>query len=166
MEFINNFFGVYADKLTIGNMVARGVLVFFISLLFIRISGIRTLGRQTSFDQLATFILGSILGRIVVTGGNFYGGLFAALAIMVCHRFVSYITFRSRKMGNLLKGEPKLLVERGVRMSHNLKRGHITEEDLQESMHVRLNTAEWNEIKEVYLERSGEISFIKYDKGK
>lgn len=162
MDFCrDHLLGLHAEHLSGLQMVTRSVIVFFSALIFIRIAGMRTLGRQTSFDQLTALIIGSILGRAVVTGQSFFGNLAAVLAIVLFHRLIAWLTFKSHKLGNILKGKPLLLISDGQKQDQNMSKEYITEEDIKESLHLRLNLEKADNIKAVYLERSGEISFIK-----
>jgi uncharacterized membrane protein YcaP (DUF421 family) len=163
-NFLNDPFGLHAEHLICLQMIARSLVVFFSALIFIRIAGIRTLGRQTSFDQLTALIIGSILGRAVVTGQSFFGNLAAVLVIVLFHRFIAWLTFKSHKLGNILKGKPLPLILDGQKYEENMTKEYITEEDIKESLHLSLNLDKTDNIKAVYLERSGEISFIKVPK--
>src|SRR4051812_12494943 len=116
METIDTIFGLHAEKLETYQMIARGIVVFFAALIFVRVSGIRTLGKQNAFDHLTALILGSIMGRgIVAASQPFFGSLLATLVIMLLHRLIAWITFKSKKTGSILKGEPLLLVKSGKR---------------------------------------------------
>ena len=162
MEFIENLFGLDEHKLETYQMIARAVVIFFVALLLIRVSGIRTLGKQSAFDNLTALILGAIMGRAIVSAEQpFFGSIIATLVIMVLHRIVAWITYRSKKMGVILKGRELLLIKNGEPHEKNMKQAHITGEDILETLRKDVNVPSLDTIKEVYLERSGEISFIK-----
>jgi uncharacterized membrane protein YcaP (DUF421 family) len=160
-SFANDPFGLHAESLIAPQMMLRAVIIFFIALVLLRVAGVRTLGRQTSFDQLTVLILGSILGRAVVTGKDFFGNLVAVLVIVLLHRFISWLTYKSPKMGLLLKGKPLLLFANGSKQEKHMAREYITDEDIRLEMHVNVQSDKMEDISEVYLERSGELSFIK-----
>lgn len=156
--------GLDAEKLNAYQMGARAVVVFFVSLLLVRVAGIRTLGRQSAFDTLTALMLGAIMGRAVVTDQSFFGSILATFIIMLLHRLVSWITFRSRKAGKVLKGEALILMKDGTKNESHLLRGHITDEDMEEAMRRSANINKKEDVKEIYLERSGEISVVKKNK--
>jgi uncharacterized membrane protein YcaP (DUF421 family) len=161
MEFINEVFGAKAGGLTTGQMIARGIVIFFITLAFIRISGVRTLGKKTAFDYLTALILGAIMGRAVVTIEQpFLPSIVASLVIMLLHRGVAWVTYLSKRAGKVLKGEPMLLIKDGKKNKANLIKADITEEDIIEALRLKMNMDSLDKVKEVYLERSGEISFV------
>lgn len=162
MEVIENLFGLDEHKLETYQMIARAFVIFFVALLLIRVSGIRTLGKQSAFDNLTALILGAIMGRAIVSAEQpFFGSILATLVIMVLHRVVAWITYRSKKMGVILKGRELLLIKNGEPNKKNMKQTHITREDILETLRKDVNVPSLDTIKEVYLERSGEISFIK-----
>jgi uncharacterized membrane protein YcaP (DUF421 family) len=162
MEVIENLFGLDEHKLETYQMIARAFVIFFVALLLIRVSGIRTLGKQSAFDNLTALILGAIMGRAIVSAEQpFFGSILATLVIMVLHRVVAWITYRSKKMGIILKGRELLLIKNGEPNKKNMKQTHITGEDILETLRKDVNVPSLDTIKEVYLERSGEISFIK-----
>ena len=161
MEFLDNLLGLNAEQLTAGQMVARAVIIFFISLILIRVSGIRTLGKQSAFDMLTKLILGAMLGRAIVANQPFFGTLLAALMVMLLHRLLAWIAFHNKKANAFINGETLLLMKDGKKQIKNLSRSHITDEDILEALRRDVNTGSTEKIKEVYLERSGDISFVK-----
>jgi uncharacterized membrane protein YcaP (DUF421 family) len=162
MESLENMIGLCSDELkTALQMAAKALVIFLISLILIRVAGIRTLGKQTAFDQLTVLMLGAIMGRAIVTTQSFFGSIIAALVLVLLHRLMAIITFRSKRIGSIIKGKQILLFKEGKKQEENLKKTHITEEDILEALRQNTNAASLEKIKEVYLERSGEISLIK-----
>ena len=161
MEFLNNLLGLEVEKLEPYQMAARAFIIFFIALLMIRIAGIRTFGKQTAFDTLTSLMLGAIIGRAVVTNQSFFGSILATLVLMLLHRLMAWLTFRNKKIGAIIKGKNLLLMKNGKREEENLSKTHITEEDILEALRRDVNITSLEKIKEVYLERSGDISIIK-----
>jgi uncharacterized membrane protein YcaP (DUF421 family) len=162
METINQLFGLHADKLNTCQMAVRIVAVFFISLTYIRIIGLRALGKQNAFDQLTILIMGSILGRAVVSASQpFFPSLIAVLLLMALDKFLRWLTYRSRKLGNLFKGNPLILYEKGQFNVTNLRRTLTTKEDIEESLHLFLTEKDFSKMDSAYLERSGQVSITK-----
>jgi uncharacterized membrane protein YcaP (DUF421 family) len=65
--------------------------------------------------------------------------------------------------GSILKGKPIILYENNKPVLKNLSRVHITENDLKETVRKNLNTDDMSQVKEIYMDRSGELSVIKND---
>src|SRR5215216_202647 len=99
MNFINDLLGLDTENLLPYQMCARAFIIFIIALVFVRISGLRMLGKQSSFDHLTVLMLGAILGRSIVASQSFAGSILASLVIMIMHRMVAWITHRSKTAG-------------------------------------------------------------------
>jgi len=161
IEFLNYLLGLDDVNLKPYQMAARAVIVFFLALGYVRTGGLRMLGRQSAYDSLTALMVGAILGKAVVSPDSFSGTLLAALVIMILHRLVAWITFKSSIAGRVLKGKSILLYQHGKPITKNLSSVHITETDLLEAARKQLNVNEMSHVKEIYMDRSGELSVIK-----
>src|SRR5580698_3666409 len=123
MEAVNNIFGLEAERLTVYQMGARTIVVFITALLLVRIAGIRTFGKKTTFDQITTLILGTLMGNAIFTAtAPFFPLLSASLLFMLLHRFFAWVTFISSKIGKVIKGGPILLIKNGALDKNNMKK--------------------------------------------
>lgn len=161
MTWIEDLLGLTGGAPNDYQMACRAFVVFFLSLAFVRIAGIRIFGKQTAFDTLTALMLGAIMGRACVSDQSFAGHLFAALVIMLLHRLVAWVTFHSRKAGKLLKGKSVLLWKQGSKQEKNLKMSQITDEDILEALRKHAQLSSFENVREIYLERSGDISVVK-----
>lgn len=159
--FFNYLIGFDNNYVEPHQMAVRAALVFFIALIFVRTGGLRMLGRQSAFDSLTALMLGAILGKAVISHDSFPGTILAAFIIMVLHRLVALITFKSSWVGSILKGKSILMFENNEPVMKNLRRVHITENDLQEAVRKNLNMDDMSQVKEIYMDRSGELSVIR-----
>jgi uncharacterized membrane protein YcaP (DUF421 family) len=64
-------------------------------------------------------------------------------------------------VSNLLKGRDRLLVKDGQILRKNMLREDISHGDLEEGLRVAGNVNSFEEVKEVRMERSGQISVVK-----
>lgn len=160
-EYINYLVGYDDHSLEPHQMGVRATLVFFIALIYVRTGGIRMLGRQSAFDSLTALMLGAILGKAVISEDSFLGTLLAAFVIMILHRLVAWLTYKSSWAGSILKGRSILLFQNNSPVVENLSRVHITENDLRETVRKNLNLDDMDYVKEIYMDRSGELSVIK-----
>lgn len=163
IEYLNYLLGFDTSTVEPHQMAARAALVFFLALAYVRTGGLRMLGRQSAYDSLTALMLGAILGKAVVSQESFLGTLLAALVIMILHRLVAWITFKSSRAGSILKGKSIILYKNNKPVFENLNRVHITERDLQEAVRKNLNMDDMKHVKEIYMDRSGELSVIKKD---
>ncbi len=153
--------GIDEEELShMAQMATRAVVVFVVSLLYIRIAGMRTFGQQSPFDHLTALMLGAIMGKGVVTLNEpLIGFLVAGAVIMLLHWLCARLSHASRKAGRILKGSRVPLIQNGVLDIHTLRSTGLTEADILE--HLRLNGkhVEIDLVSEAWLERSGKISF-------
>ena len=162
MDTINQLLGLSAVHLNTLQMAARAVLIFFTALVYIRVAGVKALGTSNAFNRLTILIMGAIMGRAIVAAEQpLFPSLTATLVIMLLHRLLAWVTFKSSALGKIFKGEPIPLIENGKPNHENLNKTYTTRQDLDEAAHTFINTENISGIKDAYLERSGEISLIK-----
>ena len=161
-EYLNYLLGFDNANLQPHQMAARAAVVFFLALVYVRTGGLRMLGKQSAFDSLTALMLGTMLGKAVVSHDSFLGTLLAALVIMILHRLIAWITFKSSWASNFLNGKSIMLFQNNKPLHENLRRVYITENDLQEAVRKNLNLDDMSHVKEIYMDRSGELSVIKH----
>ena len=161
-EYLNYLLGFDNADLQPHQMAARAAVVFFLAVVYVRTGGLRMLGKQSAFDSLTALMLGAMLGKAVVSHDSFFGTLLASLVIMILHRLIAWITFKSSWAGNILTGKSIVLFQNNKPLHENLGRVHITENDLREAVRKNLNVDDMSHVKEIYMDRSGELSVIKH----
>ncbi|HEY5535494.1 MAG TPA: hypothetical protein VIL99_11265, partial [Ignavibacteria bacterium] len=62
-------------------MAIRAFIVFIIALVFLRLSGRRTFGMFSPFDNVISVLLGAVLSRAVIGASPFFSTIIAALVI-------------------------------------------------------------------------------------
>jgi uncharacterized membrane protein YcaP (DUF421 family) len=159
--FLENLLGLHTDDLEAYQMAARAVLIFFVAMLYIRISGIRMLGKQSTFDHLTILILGSVMGRAIVAAQSLPGTLVAAFILIMLHRLVGWLTYKYTLAGFMFKGTSVQLIKDNLFNESNMAKTQITKNDIMIALRTELNTDDFNEVKDAYLERSGKISIVK-----
>ena len=152
--------GLAAKDLEWYQMCTRTIIVFFVALIFIRISGMRTFGTQSAFDVVVSLTLGAILSRCITGHYPFFSCLSAAGLLVVLHQVVAFLTYRSNNIRKMTEGEPILLFEEGKKIEKNLSEYSIMESELQQALH-QANVDSYEKVKAIWLEPSGSISVIK-----
>lgn len=161
-ELLHTFFGrdVDPDHISAAHMAARAVVLFFATMVLLRLSGKRTFGANTPFDMVVKIMLGAVLSRAVVAASPFWPTMLASLVLVVLHRLLSWASFHSDAIGWLVKGEAEVLVENGQRRPDSLRQENISEKDLLEGLH-NAGLTDPAQAELVQLERSGRISVVK-----
>jgi len=78
-------------------------------------------------------------------------------------RFLAFIAYYSHWFGTLIKGRPEVIWEDGNFILRTMRRNHISKHDVEEDLRLVVKTEELDDIRVGYVERSGDISFIKKD---
>jgi uncharacterized membrane protein YcaP (DUF421 family) len=160
MEFLNNWWGIN-ENITPLEIAARSAVMFIIALLLIRMAGMRPFGKGESFDQIITFLIGGILSRGVVGATPFMSTVISMVVIVLMHKVFSKLSIYNKWFGQKVKGGRMLLYQEGSFLAQNMNRANISEHDILEELRLNLQTESMDKVKEVYLERTGKVSFIK-----
>jgi uncharacterized membrane protein YcaP (DUF421 family) len=160
MNLIHTLFGEGKDLDSV-QMVCRAIVSFFLTLVLIRIAGIRTFGKRTPFDNVITIMLGSIFSRVVVGASPFIPTTLACLAFVLTHRFLAWVSLYNDTIGRWIKGEASTLYSDGRRNGKNMRAARISEKDLLESVRQQINEDSLEHVKEVVQERNGAISVVR-----
>jgi uncharacterized membrane protein YcaP (DUF421 family) len=160
METIIKLFGEGKD-LNALQMSDRGILMFFIALILIRISGRRSFGVRSPLDNIITISLGAVMSRAVVGASDFVPVVVCCFVIVLLHRFVGWLIANSKPFGRFIEGEKILLFEDEMFKKDNMKKALVCQEDLMQGVRKSALTEDMDKIDKVFMERNGEISAIK-----
>jgi uncharacterized membrane protein YcaP (DUF421 family) len=157
------FFELFGEgrDLNILQMSCRGVVVFFIALLLIRVSGRRSFSLHTPLDNIITIVLGAVLSRAIVGASGFLPVLAACAVIVVLHRAIAWGAAHHRGLSRIVQGNKMILFEDGKFIAANMSKALVCEEDVMEGVRKSALTEDLIKIDKIYIERNGEISAIK-----
>jgi uncharacterized membrane protein YcaP (DUF421 family) len=160
METLIQIFGEGKDLSTL-QMCCRGVAVFFIALILIRISGRRSFGIRTALDNIILILLGAVLSRAVVGASPFVPVISVSFVIVVLHRIFGWFVSHSKRFAKIMEGNKMLLFENGQFIQDNLHKALVCREDVMQGIRESALTENLDKIDKVYMERNGQISAIK-----
>ncbi|WP_448699916.1 DUF421 domain-containing protein [Mucilaginibacter sp. AW1-3] len=163
MNVLVSIFGEGKD-LTIYQMSARAIVIYFVALVLIRISGRRTFGKHSAFDNVIAIILGAILSRAVVGASPFAATIICSLALVVLHRLLAMLCIYSETLSHIVKGQSMSLYKNSKIEEDNLKASLMTRNDLMADLRLRGQVQTLHEVEEVVMETSGEVSVVKKKK--
>ncbi len=149
------------EDLNAGQMAARGVIVFVVAIVLIRISGRRSFGIRTPLDNVILILLGAILSRAVVGASPFLPVVVTSFVLVLLHRLLGYWVISRRRLGDVIEGEKILLFEGGAFIYDNLTRALVSEEDVLQGLRESAQAGSLETIDKIYMERNGEISVVK-----
>ena len=160
MDIFNKLFGEGSD-LSIFQMFLRGIIVFFIAFIMIRIAGRRSFGIRTPLDMIINILLGAVLSRAVVGASPFFPVIITCVGIVILHRLMEWLLANHAKASELLEGKKIELFANGSFISKNMKKALVNEEDILQGIRKTALTDDLSKIEKVYMERNGEITAIK-----
>jgi len=160
MDWVLQLFGQDKD-LTALQMSMRGITVFILALVLIRISGRRSFGLHTPLDNIISILLGAVLSRAVVGASPFIPVIICCLVIVLIHRLLGALVSRNERLGNVIEGKKMLLFQDGRFIEDNMKRAQVCKENVMQGIRESALTDDLSKIEKVYIERNGVISAIK-----
>lgn len=149
--------------------LARGFLLSSIALfwivLLIRINGLRSLSKMTSFDFVMTVALGSLVaGGSQATEWQDFAQVLAAMAGLF---FVQWATARVRKISDhfedVMQNKPILLMRDGKMCKEALAQTRVAESDLVAKLR-EANVLALEDVRAVVLETTGDVSVLHGDR--
>src|SRR5207237_7710625 len=105
--------GTDQKDLTFTQVALRGVIVFIVTLIMVRLGHKRSLSRKTAFDAVLLVILASVLSRAINGSAAFFSTLGGGFVLVFLHRLLAFIAYHSHWFGCLIKGEAEVIVENG-----------------------------------------------------
>jgi len=164
MDAIMWLFGEGQD-LTSWQMAARGVVMFFVALVLIRVSGRRSFGQGNAFDAVLTVMLGAILSRAVVGVSPFWSTVCAGAALAVTHRLVGIVSCLWPAFDRLVSGDLRELVRDGRPDSAELRKSLISHQDIMDAIRQQAGGEDFARVRRAVMERDGKITVTPRDDG-
>lgn len=137
--------------------------LYAVLIALIRLVGLRSFSKMSSFDFAMTVAVGSVLASTILSASPPLAQASVALASLFGVQFViALLRKRTSWMEHVVDNEPIVLMN-GDRILHdNLRRARVTENDLWAKLR-EANVLRPNEIRAVVLETTGDISVLHGD---
>lgn len=138
--------------------ILAAVTLYLVALWATRTGKKRFLGRNTVFDVLLAFILGSVFARAINGDAPLLSTVVAGFVLVGMHWLFGTIAARtSRGFGRLVKGQMDAVVKDGEVDWEAMRQHHLTQNDLEEAARQNgLDSVE--QIHRAHFERNGKIS--------
>jgi uncharacterized membrane protein YcaP (DUF421 family) len=160
VEFVKSVFTAEGKDLDALGVAFRTLIIFFSAVIIVKIGKKRFLGQNTSLDILVGVMLGSMLSRAINGSGKVLSTVVAGLVIVAIHFVLSWLSMKSNKFRDWVKGVPEPLVEGGQMVKKNLLAHDISEDELISGLRLQARTGNIEDVEESYLERNGMISGV------
>jgi uncharacterized membrane protein YcaP (DUF421 family) len=142
-------------------ILVTGVAIYAIAVVYIRIAGLRSMSKMSSFDFIMTVAAGAIVGSTALTTGSLAEG---ATALAVLFVLQIGIAFGRRNFGlrGAVDNTPLLLMHGEEILEEHLDRARITVEELHGKLR-EANVLHYSQVKAVVLETTGDVSVMHGD---
>ncbi len=138
-----------------------GLLAYVILVVFLRVSGKRTLSKMNAFDLIVTVALGSTLATVLLSKDVALADGALAFALLIGLQFaVTWSSVRVRWIRQLVTGEPLMLLHRGNFLPTALRRARVTKDEVQAAVRAT-GVASLVEVEAVVLETDGSFSVVR-----
>lgn len=136
------------------------ILTYTTLIIFIRISGKRTLAKMNAFDFLVTIALGSCLATVSLNKNIALAeGALVFFTLIFLQFIITWSSVRVKFVKKLVTGKPALLLYKGELLDDAMKRERITIEEIY--MKARASgITNLNEVEVIVLETTGDITII------
>lgn len=139
--------------------VVRAGTVFLVLLLFVRLSGKRTVGQFTPFDLLVVMLLSEAVSNSLSGGDeSLPGGLIIAATLILLNVLIGFGSSRSRRFSDLVEGTTTLLGRDGKIYDEVLKKCRVASEEVEEAL--READCPLQSMKCLFLEADGKITVL------
>ena len=144
-------------------IVMRTGAVYLLVLLGVRLTGKREVGQMTPFDLVLLLLLSnSVQNAMTGPDTSLIGGAVAALVLLVMNYIVAEVSGRNRRFRRMVQGSPTLLIHDGKLLMDNLKREHLTVDEVLRALREH-GIGSVEDVTLGVLEVDGSLSFLKFD---
>lgn len=139
-------------------VVASSAAMLLAIIVVVRVSGLRTFSKMSSFDFAVTLAFGSVLAAVALSGSSLVDGMTAVVTLIGIQALIAH--GRNRwKLGRLVDNEPLLLMRDGEVIPANLQRARVTPDDVRAKLR-EANVRRYDDVDAVVLETTGDISVL------
>lgn len=140
-----------------GLVAVSSVAMLFGIIAYIRIIGLRSFSKMSTFDFAVTVAIGSLLGTVALSASSLADGLIAVGVLLATQALVAWGRFYG--LGRFVDNEPVVLVANGRFLEDNMRATRVSASDIRAKLR-EANIADLSEVKAVILETTGDVSVI------
>ena len=134
--------------------------IFTLIVVYVRIAGLRTFAKMSSFDFATTIAIGSILAATVMgTDTSLLKAAVALATILIFQQLYTGLKLKSDAFEEVAENNPILLMDGSEILYHNLKRTNVSKSDLIAKLR-EANVIRMSQVMAVVLETTGDISVL------
>lgn len=145
----------------LGRVLIVGPLAYVALVLFLRVSGKRTLTKLNAFDFVVTVALGSTLATVMMSKSVALAEGLLALALLILLQFlITWLSVRVPWLSAAVKSEPTLLLHQGRFLDRALREQRVTRDEVRSVLRSG-GVSDASMVDAVVLETDGSMSVLK-----
>lgn len=128
---------------------------------YVRIIGLRSFAKMSSFDFAVTVAMGSLLASVTLSGSSLADGLVGAGALLLVQAAVAYGRFRFGASA-VVDNRALLLMAGPTMLEENMRRARVTADDVRAKLR-QANIHRYDQVRYVVLETTGDVIVVQGD---
>jgi len=142
-------------------VLASTIAIFMMAVAAIRIVGLRSLSKMSSFDFVVTVALGSIVATAAATSTSLWNAAIAFTGLLGVQSALALLRRRG-SLGALIDNEPLLLMDGPSMIEEHLDAARVTRHDVIAKLR-EANVTDMSRVLAVVFETTGDISVLHGD---
>ena len=139
-------------------VVVSAVAIVLTIVALIRVVGLRSLSKMSSFDFAVTIALGSVLGGFAASSTSLANGMLAIAVLLATQTAIALVRQRTSS-GRIVDNTPVLLMRDGEFIDAALRRTRVTRSDVIAKLR-EANAIQLDQVHAVVLESTGDVSVL------
>lgn len=135
---------------------AAGMLAGII--LYVRVIGLRSFSKMSSFDFAVTVAMGSLLATVILSGSSLVDGLVGAGTLLLVQAAIALGRVRF-SASSVVDNKALLLMAGPTMLEENMRRARVTSDDLRAKLR-QANIHRYDQVRYVVLETTGDVSVV------
>lgn len=142
-------------------ILVSSLVIYGAVILVVRLNGLRTFSKMSSFDFAVTVAIGSLIASVAATSTSLTNGVLALVAIVAFQRVLA-MARRHTAVETGVDNRPILLMAGEQIITEHMARSRITPADLRAKLR-EANVTQWSQIRAVVMETTGDVSVLTGD---
>ena len=148
---------------TLPDVVLRTAVVYLFVVAAIRISGKREVGQMSVLELVVILVISdAVQNSMIGENTTLWGGLVAVVTLLSLDFAINWATGRSRRLRNVIEGEPRLLVRDGRLLQKALREEKVDADVVRAAIRSH-GLTRVEDVRLAVLETDGSISVIPLD---
>jgi uncharacterized membrane protein YcaP (DUF421 family) len=140
--------------------IVRVVIVYFVVMVLLRLTGKRQVGQLAPFDLVLLLILSNAVQNGMNGGDNSVtAAIIMATTLVAMNYGVGYLTFRNKRLEQLIEGRPIILIHGGHVDRDGMQQAQMTMHELDSALRAG-GCCGPEEVRFALLENNGQVTVI------